>query len=147
MAATMIIDCHCHAGKGDIMTAPWNTDAPIEPYLRRARAAGIAKTIVFPPFHSDYSQANAELARIVARYPSRLIGFAFVHATRDAGRIFGMIERAVKQWGFAASRCMGTKRWRRVKCVRRRARFACRYCSMSLVRPTSSTCWRRNFPT
>jgi uncharacterized protein len=107
MAATMIIDCHCHAGKGDIMTAPWNTDAPIEPYLRRARAAGIAKTIVFPPFHSDYSQANAELARIVARYPSRLIGFAFVHATRDAGRIFGMIERAVKQWGFRGIKVHG----------------------------------------
>jgi uncharacterized protein len=107
MAATMIIDSHCHAGKGDIMTAPWNTDAPIEPYLRRARAAGIAKTIVFPLFHSDYSKANAELARIVARYPTRLIGFAFVHATRDAGRIFGMIERAVKQWRFRGIKVHG----------------------------------------
>src|SRR3984893_12534069 len=104
---TMIIDSHCHAGKGDIMTAPWNTDAPIEPYLRRARAAGIAKTIVFPLFHSNYSRANAELARIVARYPSRLIGFAFVHATRDAGRIFGMIERAVKQWRFRGIKVHG----------------------------------------
>ena len=46
----MIIDCHCHAGKGDLMTAPWNTDAPIEPYLRRAQAAGIGRTIVFAPF-------------------------------------------------------------------------------------------------
>jgi predicted TIM-barrel fold metal-dependent hydrolase len=104
---TMIIDCHCHAGKGDIMTAPWNTDAPIEPYLRRARAAGIAKTIVFPLFHSDYAQANAQLARIVARYPSRLIGFAFVHAARDAGRIFGMVERAVTRWGFRGIKVHG----------------------------------------
>ena len=55
----MIIDCHCHAGRGDRMTAPWNTDAPIEPYLRRARAAGIARTIVFAPFHGDYAAANA----------------------------------------------------------------------------------------
>jgi hypothetical protein len=42
----MIVDCHCHAGKGDKLTAPWNTDAAIEPYLRRARAAGIDKTLV-----------------------------------------------------------------------------------------------------
>jgi predicted TIM-barrel fold metal-dependent hydrolase len=107
MRATMIIDCHCHAGKGDIMTAPWNTDAPIEPYLRRARAAGIAKTIVFPLFHSDYSKANAELARIIARHPTRLIGFAFVHAARDAGRVFGMVERAVKRWGFRGIKVHG----------------------------------------
>jgi uncharacterized protein len=103
----MIIDCHCHAGKGDIMTAPWNTDAPIEPYLRRARAAGIAKTIVFPLFHSDYAQANAQLARIVARYSARLVGFAFVHAARDAGRIFSMVERAVTRWGFRGIKVHG----------------------------------------
>jgi predicted TIM-barrel fold metal-dependent hydrolase len=104
---SMIIDCHCHAGKGDIMTAPWNTDAPIEPYLRRARAAGIAKTVVFPLFHSDYDAANAQLARIVARYPSRLIGFAFVHAARDAGRIFVMIQRSVNRWGFRGIKVHG----------------------------------------
>jgi predicted TIM-barrel fold metal-dependent hydrolase len=103
----MIIDCHCHAGKGDLLTAPWNTDAPIEPYLRRARAAGIDKTIVVAAFHSDYSQANAQLAHIIARYPSRLIGFAFVHARRDAGRIYVMVERAVTQWGFRGIKVHG----------------------------------------
>jgi predicted TIM-barrel fold metal-dependent hydrolase len=103
----MIIDCHCHAGKGDRMTAPWNTDAPLGQYLQRAARAGIARTIVLPPGHSDYAIANAQLARIVARHPDRLIGFAGVHASRDAGRIFPMVERAVMEWGFAASRCMG----------------------------------------
>jgi uncharacterized protein len=103
----MIIDCHCHAGKGDGMTAPWNTDAPIEPYLRRASAAGIAKTIVFSPFHSNYDEANAQTARIVARHPERLIGFAFVHAARDAGRISQMVERAVRQWGFRGIKLHG----------------------------------------
>src|SRR6266481_4981075 len=103
----MIVDCHCHAGKGDLMTAPWNTDAPIEPYLRRARRAGIDKTVVFAPFHSDYSHANEEVGRIVARYPSRLIGFAFVHAARDAGRIHQMIERAVTHWGFRGIKVHG----------------------------------------
>ena len=72
----MIIDAHCHAGKGDVMNAPWSTDAPIDKYLLRARAAGISKTIVIPPGHSDYAAANAQLARICARNPDRLIGFA-----------------------------------------------------------------------
>jgi uncharacterized protein len=103
----MIIDCHCHAGTGDRMTAPWNTIAPIEPYLRRARAAGISKTVVVSVFHSDYNQANAELARIIAQHPDRLIGFVFVHATRDAGRIFRMVERAVRKWRFRGIKIHG----------------------------------------
>ena len=102
----MIIDCHCHAGKGDQMTAPWNTDAPIEPYLRRARRAGIDKTVVFAPFHSDYDQANRQVAHIVARFPTKLIGFAFVHATRDGGRIFNMVARA-RAWGFRGIKSHG----------------------------------------
>jgi len=103
----MVIDCHCHAGKGDGMTAPWNTDAPIEPYLRRARAAGINRTVVFAPFHSDYAEANRRLAHIIARYPDRLTGFAFVHAARDAGRIFEMVSRAVKEWRFRGIKLHG----------------------------------------
>lgn len=62
----MIIDCHCHAGKGDLLTGPWDTDAPMQTYLRRAKAAGIDKTVIFSPFHSNYRQANANTARIVA---------------------------------------------------------------------------------
>ena len=103
----MIIDCHCHAGKGDLMTAPWNTDAPIEPYLRRARAAGIGRTIVFAPFHSNYAEANREVSKIVARYPDRLTGFAFVHATRDSGRIFKMVRQAVTEWRFKGIKVHG----------------------------------------
>jgi hypothetical protein len=103
----MIIDCHCHAGKGDRLTAPWNTVADIEPYLRRARAAGIHKTVVVATFHSNYNQANAELARIIARFPDRLIGFAFVHATRDAGRIFPMVARTVRKWRFRGIKIHG----------------------------------------
>jgi len=103
----MVIDCHCHAGKGDGLTAPWNTDAPIGPYLRRARAAGIDKTIVFAPFHSDYAKANAQVRRIVAEHPNRLIGFAFVHPARDAGRIFRMVECAVTRWRFRGIKVHG----------------------------------------
>jgi uncharacterized protein len=107
MAALMIIDCHCHAGRGDRMTAPWNTIAPIQPYLRRARAAGIDKTIAIPPFHSNYAEANDYLGRLIARYPDRLVGFAFVHAKRDAGRILEMVGRALKKWRFRGIKVHG----------------------------------------
>lgn len=96
----MIIDCHCHAGKGDLLTGPWDTDAPIATYLRRAKAAGIDKTVIFSPFHSNYQEANANTARIVAQQPDRFIGFAFVHSQRDKGRIYQTIKEAVIRWKF-----------------------------------------------
>ena len=96
----MIIDCHCHAGQGDLLTGPWDTDAPLEPYLQRAKASGISKTVVFATFHSNYRLANANTARIIAKYPDRLLGFAFVHAQRDRGQIHSMIAEAVDRWRF-----------------------------------------------
>ena len=102
-----IIDCHCHAGHGDALTAPWNTAAPLGRYLRRAREAGIARTVVFAPFHSDYAAANEEVARLVARMPSRLTGFAFVHARRDAGRLLPMLSRAIGRHGFRGIKVHG----------------------------------------
>jgi predicted TIM-barrel fold metal-dependent hydrolase len=89
------------------MSAPWNTDAPLENYFRRARAAGVTRTVVVPAGHSDYGGANAQLARIVARHPERLIGFAAVHATRDAGRVFEMVKQAVSRWGFRGLKVHG----------------------------------------
>jgi predicted TIM-barrel fold metal-dependent hydrolase len=106
----MIIDCHCHAGKGDIMTAPWNTDAPLGTYLRRAEAAGIDRTIVFPLFHSDYAEANLQVAGLVARNPDRLIGFAFVHPARDAGRVFEMVRTAVTEYRFRGIKVHGSEK-------------------------------------
>jgi predicted TIM-barrel fold metal-dependent hydrolase len=103
----MIVDAHCHAGRGDMMNAPWSTEAPIGSYLRRARAAGIHKTIVIPPGHSNYAEANAQLARIVAQHPDRLIGFAAVHATRDRGKVFQIVARAVGEYGFRGLKVHG----------------------------------------
>jgi uncharacterized protein len=96
----MIVDGHCHAGRGDRLTAPWDSAAPLRVYLRRARAAAIARTVVFSPFHSDYGRANAEVARLVARDPRRLIGFACVHPDRDAGRVRQLVGHAARHWGF-----------------------------------------------
>jgi predicted TIM-barrel fold metal-dependent hydrolase len=103
----MIIDAHCHAGHGDLMTAPWNTVAPLGPYLRRARTAGITKTIIFSLFHTDNEVANAEVARLVAANPESLIGFLFLHSKHDAGRVGPMVRRAVEVWGFRGIKLHG----------------------------------------
>lgn len=95
-----IVDCHCHAGPGDGLSGPWDSDAHLGDYLRQARAAGIARTVLFPVFHSDYAYANRAVARIVAAHPERFYGFAFVHAERDRGRIGELIAEAVQAHGF-----------------------------------------------
>ncbi|MCX5394787.1 amidohydrolase family protein [Streptomyces sp. NBC_00094] len=95
----MIVDCHCHAGRGDRLTGPWD-DAGLGRYLARAERAGIDRTVLFPAFHRDYATANRAVARIVAARPDRFLGFAFVHADRDAGRIAGLVGTAVREYGF-----------------------------------------------
>ena len=96
----MIIDAHCHAGKGDGLTGPWDTDASLGAYLRRADAAGITHTVLFPVLTSDYERANAELAAIVRAAPTRFWGFGFVHARRDRGQIARLVRAAVVDHGF-----------------------------------------------
>ena len=95
-----IIDSHCHAGRGDGLTGPWDTSAPLGAYLRRARAAGITRTVLFPVFHSDYAVANREVAGIVAARPGRFSGYVMVNPARDAGRVEPMVRQAVRDWGF-----------------------------------------------
>ncbi|HET6418676.1 MAG TPA: amidohydrolase family protein [Geobacteraceae bacterium] len=96
----MIIDCHCHAGKGDGLTGPWDTFAPLDGYLRRAARAGIRRTVLFPVFHSDYAVANRNVAEIVMGNPERLLGFASLHPERDRGRVRSMVGTAVFEYGF-----------------------------------------------
>lgn len=96
----MIVDCHCHAGRGDGLTGPWDTNAPLEKYIRRATRAGIDRTVLFAAFHSDYAVANLEVARIVRSRPDRFYGFAFIHPLRDRGRVQAMVAEAVKDYGF-----------------------------------------------
>jgi uncharacterized protein len=96
----MIIDSHCHAGKGDGLTGPWDTAAPLERYMHRAAKAGITRTVLFAAFHSDYVVANRAVARIVSSRPDRFYGFAFVHPERDRGRVFAMVKEAVEHHDF-----------------------------------------------
>jgi uncharacterized protein len=97
---TAIVDGHCHAGTGDGLTGPWDTRADLGRYLERASAAGIGRTVLFAAFHSDYAAANRQVAAIVAGNPERFIGFVFVHAERDRGRVAAMVEEMVGAHGF-----------------------------------------------
>ncbi|MFD2784424.1 amidohydrolase family protein [Hymenobacter rubripertinctus] len=101
----LIIDCHCHAGRGDGLTGPWDTDAPLGSYLEWADEAGIRRTVLFAAFHSDYAVANAQVAGLVRQQPGRFYGFAFVHARRDRGRVRELVGRAVRDYGFVGIKC------------------------------------------
>jgi hypothetical protein len=96
----MIIDCHCHAGKGDGLTGPWDTDASLDKYLQWAGEYGITKTVLFAAFNSNYEKANYEVAKIVNSNRNRFYGFAFINAQKDAGNVFRMVEKAVNHYGF-----------------------------------------------
>jgi predicted TIM-barrel fold metal-dependent hydrolase len=96
----LIIDAHCHAGKGDGLTGPWDTSAPLNNFLRWSREAGIQRTNLFAAFHSDYNKANAAVSAIVNTQPQQFYGFAFVHAVNDRGRVFDLVNRAVTEYGF-----------------------------------------------
>ena len=96
----VITDCHCHAGKGDGLTGPWDTAAPLDRYLKWADAYGITHTVLFAAFHSDYAIANRQVAGIVVNDRARFTGFAFVHPDRDRGRVRELVGTAVEQYGF-----------------------------------------------
>jgi uncharacterized protein len=96
----LIIDAHCHAGKGNGLTGPWDTRAPLKKFLLWAKEAGINKINLFAAFHSDYSIANAEVSSIVNSNPDKFFGFAFVHAVHDRGRVFKLVEKAIREYGF-----------------------------------------------
>lgn len=96
----LIIDAHCHAGKGDGLTGPWDTSAPLNKFLNWSRQAGISRTNLFAAFHSNYGKANAEVSNLVKAYPNHFYGFAFVHAVNDSGRVFRLVGKAVTQYGF-----------------------------------------------
>ncbi|HAD12473.1 MAG TPA: amidohydrolase [Saprospirales bacterium] len=96
-----IIDCHCHAGKGDGLSGPWDTSAPLSRFLQWSANAGIHQTNLFAALHKDsYRHANQQVAQIVQSRPERFFGFAFVHSSADKGQVMDMIRVAVEQYGF-----------------------------------------------
>ena len=81
----MIIDCHCHAGKGDGLTGPWDTAAPLGRYLRRAREAGIERHRALRRLSLRLSRRQPR-GRAHRRRPARpLLRFRVRQPARDRG--------------------------------------------------------------
>src|SRR5262249_19009926 len=98
-AKVPIIDSHCHAGTGEAMPAPWTTFADPEATLRRAEEPGIDWTVICPIENPTYERANREIARLVAKYPDRFIGFAKHDPVAEAGKIRRLLTAEVRDLG------------------------------------------------
>lgn len=96
----MIIDAHCHFVAEWRLPGGINKGSLFSSYLQRAQKAGIHKTVLFANFAPDYGEANRAVAAIVRKWPERFVGFAFVHAERDKGRIQPLVRTAIERYGF-----------------------------------------------
>jgi predicted TIM-barrel fold metal-dependent hydrolase len=95
----LVIDAHCHAGRGEAMSAPWTTKADVEITLRHMAEAGIDRTILFPINNAEYERPNRDIAELCARYPDKFIGFAKHDPQTEAGRIRAMLRHEVESLG------------------------------------------------
>lgn len=125
-----VIDAHCHAGQGDGLTGPWDTEASLDRYALRAREAGIDCTVLFAPLTSDYRPANRAVGATVTARPDRYLGFAFVNPVGDRGRIGELIDEA-RVWGA----CGIKVHWRDGRISREIAEVARRRCLPVLYDP------------
>jgi predicted TIM-barrel fold metal-dependent hydrolase len=101
----MIIDCHCHAGRGAEFWNEYVLSEWLVTYVRQAQAAGISRTVLFAPLVGDYRRANRRVAQIIRRHPGRFIGFAFVDAIRNRGHVMDMLEEFILGERFCGIKC------------------------------------------
>ncbi len=97
----MIIDSHCHVGKGDCLTDPANTSASLKNYLQQAQWAGINKTILLPALNNTYHNLNKKIAAITLRWPQKFVGFGMIHPVNDRGNEKDVIEKIVKEYNLS----------------------------------------------
>jgi uncharacterized protein len=95
----LVIDAHCHAGRGEAMSAPWTTRADLEITLRHMAEAGIDRTVIFPINNASYEKPNQEIAEICGRYPGKFIGFAKHDSQTEEGRIRSLLKHEVGTLG------------------------------------------------
>lgn len=99
MSVLRVVDAHVHVGTGDGLTGPWDTQARLSTYVRRARAAGVQGAVIMAPLTSDYPRANRYIARIIGRDPA-FLGYVFVNTQTEKGQIGARVASAVTQQGF-----------------------------------------------
>jgi len=125
-----VVDAHCHAGHGDGLTGPWDTDASLDRYRWRARAAGIDRTVLMAAITSDYRAANREVGALVRACPRRYLGYAFVNPATDRGRVDRLVDEA-RTWGA----CGITVHWKDGRVTREVAEVARSRCLPVLYDP------------
>jgi uncharacterized protein len=109
----LVIDAHCHAGRGsnygktDRKYAPWTTYNDPQWTLKRMREVGIDQTVIFPISNVTYQEANEEIASYVARWPDKFIGFAKHDAKTEAGRIRDLLRHEVTTLGLRGLKLHG----------------------------------------
>ncbi|MBI3694272.1 MAG: amidohydrolase family protein, partial [Acidobacteria bacterium] len=95
----LIVDAHCHAGRGTALSAPWTTRADVDITLRHMAEAGIDRTVLFPINNTEYEKPNQEIAEICGRYPGKFFGFAKHDPQTEAGKIPALLRREVRSLG------------------------------------------------
>jgi uncharacterized protein len=95
----LVIDAHCHVGRGEAMSAPWTTRADLEITLRHMAEAGIDRSVIFPINNPSYEKPNQEIAEICRRYPGKFIGFAKHDSQTEEGRIRSLLKHEVGTLG------------------------------------------------
>jgi len=88
----MIVDAHCHIGRGEFIGRAYDIDITPEFIIRLADEAEIDKTVVFPVSYSDYSYANREVAMTVEKYPDKLIGFCRINCSNPKSALKNLDE-------------------------------------------------------
>ena len=75
-----VIDAHCHAGHGDGLTGPWDTDASLDRYRCARRGGRHRPDGAAGPAHLRLPLApTGRSGAIVRAEPRRYLGFAFVN--------------------------------------------------------------------
>ena len=110
-ARPLIVDAHCHAGKGlnygKAGADAWTTFNDPEWTLRRMEEAGIDRTVIFPINNTSYQEANVEIAGYVRRWPAKFIGFAKHDTKTEAGKIAGLLRHEVRELGLKGLKLHG----------------------------------------
>ena len=92
----MIIDCHTHIGKGEMLNDVFQINSTPERLLYLMNKGGVDKSVIFPVCYKDYRKPNEEIAEI-AEKDNRFVGFGRV--SMSASNVTEQVDYAVKELG------------------------------------------------
>jgi len=90
----MIIDCHAHIGRGEMLNDVFQIDCTPERILYLMDKAKVNKTLLFPVTYKDYRKPNEEIAELVQKN-NRFLGFGRLKI--NSPDVAGQIKYAIKE--------------------------------------------------